>query len=138
MLTYATAVQWLGGSVLRNFLQSDTNYDVAMRIGVLDRRMTADSAVLDALLLGDCDYFIGQLSGEFSRLAFELSVGSKGYVVPFISLDTYAWAPRYALAALPRWWERAQQYDFEEVIALTRNVSVQSVRARISENDGLI
>ena len=122
---------------MRHFLQSDTNYDVAMRIGVLDRRMAAESAVLDALLLGDCHYFIGQLSGEFSRLAFELSMASKGYVAPFMSLDTYAWAPRYGLAQIPRWWQRASQLEFEEVIALKRNVSVESVRALIDESAAL-
>jgi hypothetical protein len=131
------AVRWLGGAAQRHFLQSDTNYDVAMRIGVLDRRMTAESAVLDALLLGDCHYFIGQLSGEFSRLAFELSMASKGYVAPFMSLDTYAWAPRYGLAHIPRWWERSSPFDFEEVIALKRNVSVESVRVIIDESAAL-
>ena len=121
----------------RFFLQSDTNYDVAMRIGVLDRRMTAESAVLDAFLLADCDYFIGQLSGEFSRLAFELSMARKGYVVPFVSLDSYSWAPRYGLSHLPRWWEREVAYEFEELIALRRNVSLQSVRDLITETNGL-
>jgi len=137
VLPSGSAVRWLGASALRDFLQSDTNYDVAMRIGVLDRRMTAESAVLDALLLGDCHYFIGQLSGEFSRLAFELSFTSKGYMAPFMSLDTYAWAPRYGLAHIPRWWERASQYDFEEIIALHRNVSVQSVRSVVEESASL-
>ena len=136
-LPSGNTVRWLGGSAVRHFLQSDTNYDVAMRIGVLDRRMTAESAVLDALLLGDCHYFIGQLSGEFSRLAFELSMASKGYVAPFMSLDTYAWAPRYGLAQIPRWWQRSSPFEFEEVIALMRNVSVESVRTLIDESAAL-
>jgi len=42
------AVRWVVPAPAdRAFLQSDTNYDVAMRLGVMDRRLAAESAVLD-------------------------------------------------------------------------------------------
>uniref|UniRef100_A0A7S4PIV9 Alpha-(1,6)-fucosyltransferase N- and catalytic domain-containing protein n=1 Tax=Guillardia theta TaxID=55529 RepID=A0A7S4PIV9_GUITH len=109
-------VQWMGVDVKRNFLQSDTNYDLAMRIGVLDRRLAADSALLDLFLLRECDYLILQLSGEFSRLALELNIASKGYLPPFISLDTYSWAPRYGLAHVSEWWVNQSAYTLEDLV----------------------
>ena len=108
----------MGVDVKRNFLQSDTNYDLAMRIGVLDRRMAADSALLDLFLLRECDYLILQLSGEFSRLALELNIASKGYLPPFISLDTYSWAPRYGLAHVSEWWVNQSAYTLEDLVKL--------------------
>ena len=56
-------------------------------------------------------------TGEYARLAFELAAARRGAPPPFLSLDAYAWAPRYALAAVPRWWERAGPLAFEELVA---------------------
>uniref|UniRef100_A0A7S0HJF4 Uncharacterized protein n=1 Tax=Hanusia phi TaxID=3032 RepID=A0A7S0HJF4_9CRYP len=114
-------MHWIGVDVKRNFLQSDTNYDLAMRIGVLDRRMAADSALLDLFLLRECDYLILQLSGEYSRLSLELNVAFKGYLPPFISLDTYPWAPRYGLAHISEWWLRRPAYTLEDLVKLKEN-----------------
>jgi hypothetical protein len=69
------------------------------------------------LLLAECDLLVLQLSGEYARLAFELAAARRGAPPPYLSLDAYAWAPRYALAAAPRWWERAAPFAFEELVA---------------------
>ena len=54
---------------------------------VIDLELVADSSVLDLLLLGESDYFVGGFSSHFSRLALELSVANKGFVPPYVSLD---------------------------------------------------
>ena len=53
--------------------------------GLLDRAAVAESALLDMLLLADCDYFAGSFSSHFSSAAFELSVFNKGFVPPYVS-----------------------------------------------------
>ncbi len=49
---------------------------------------------------------------------------------PFISLDTYPWAPRYGLAAIEEWWIRPA-LTLEALIALKRNVSVAQVESEL-------
>lgn len=53
--------------------------------GLLDRAAVAESALLDMLLLADCDYFVGSFSSHSSSAAFELSVFNKGFVPPYVS-----------------------------------------------------
>mmetsp|Transcript_32499 Transcript_32499/g.73021 ORF Transcript_32499/g.73021 Transcript_32499/m.73021 type:complete len:119 (-) Transcript_32499:1006-1362(-) len=47
--------------------------------------------ILIMIVVGaEADYFVGTLSSHFGSLAFELSVATKGFVPPYISLD-FAW-----------------------------------------------
>lgn len=53
--------------------------------GLVDRKHVAESAVLDMLMLAECDYFIGTFSSHFSMSAFEISTYNKGHVPPYVS-----------------------------------------------------
>ena len=53
--------------------------------GLVDRKQVAESAVLDMLMLAECDYFIGTFSSHFSMSAFEISAYTKGHVPPYVS-----------------------------------------------------
>jgi hypothetical protein len=57
--------------------------------GVLDRKQVAESALLDMLMLAECDYFIGTFSSHFSMSALELSTFKKGNVPPYVSGTAY-------------------------------------------------
>mmetsp|Transcript_7633 Transcript_7633/g.25898 ORF Transcript_7633/g.25898 Transcript_7633/m.25898 type:complete len:542 (-) Transcript_7633:985-2610(-) len=72
------------------FSASDWAIELKLLMATLDRRLAAESTVLDILLLAEADYFVGTLSSHFSSLAFELSVANKGFVPPYVSLD-FAW-----------------------------------------------
>jgi hypothetical protein len=48
------------------------------------------SALLDLMLLSDCDYFIGSFASHLSRLAYELIVARLGFHPPYSSVD-YPW-----------------------------------------------
>uniref|UniRef100_A0A7S1HK44 GT23 domain-containing protein n=3 Tax=Hemiselmis andersenii TaxID=464988 RepID=A0A7S1HK44_HEMAN len=58
-----------------------------MLMATMDRRMVAETTLVDILLLSQCDYFVGTLSSHFGALAYELSWANKGYHIPHISLD---------------------------------------------------
>jgi len=162
--------RWMGVDSTRNFLRTEANVDISMRLGTVGRRAVGESALLDSLLLSECACLVLQLSGlrlipllgaklcrdlllisislpgwlnfkqetglhdistkawkrkfamflsqssidltcvriffppcltgEFSRLALELAFARTRLVPPYISLDSYAWAPRYGLANL--------------------------------------
>ena len=44
-----------------------------------------ESAAVDLFLLAEGDMFVGAFGGHMSRLAFELLVGLRGRVVPYVS-----------------------------------------------------
>ena len=50
-------------------------------------RELAVSAILDLAFFCECGAFIGAFNSEFSVLAWLLMVGSRGYLVPYISLS---------------------------------------------------
>ena len=52
---------------------------------VLDVSAVTESAAVDLLLLAEGDMFVGAFGGHMSRLAFELLVGLRGRVVPYVS-----------------------------------------------------
>lgn len=55
--------------------------------GVLDKGQAGLDIVTDIELLSQCDFFIGPFSDALSRIAYQLSVGRKGFEPPFVSLD---------------------------------------------------
>jgi hypothetical protein len=82
----------------------DNNWFIEYRMaeGAVDTKMVSESAVLDAMLLADCDYLVGRcrsthlpvlcvtlhsFTSHFSRLALELMTARMGFVPPFISID---------------------------------------------------
>ena len=68
-----------------------------MNLGVVDRKAVSDATFLDLFLLRDCAALVGTFGSHFSKVAYELSVGSKGYFPPYVSLDD-AWSPLRPLA----------------------------------------
>jgi len=52
---------------------------------VLDVSTVTASAAVDLFLLAEGDMFVGAFGGHMSRLAFELLVGLRGRVVPYVS-----------------------------------------------------
>jgi len=50
-------------------------------------RPLALSAILDLCLFCECDAFVGTLNSEFSVLAWLLMIGSRGHLVPYVSLS---------------------------------------------------
>lgn len=50
-------------------------------------RRLAMSAILDLYFLGECHAFVGTFNSEFSVLAWQLMVGRRGHLVPYISLS---------------------------------------------------
>ena len=56
-------------------------------MATMDRRLVAETTLLDVFLMSEADYVVGTLSSHFGALAYELSVARKGYHPPYISLD---------------------------------------------------
>ena len=52
---------------------------------VLDVSTVTASAAVDLFLLAEGDMFVGAFGSHMSRLAFELLVGLRGRVVPYVS-----------------------------------------------------
>jgi hypothetical protein len=61
-------------------------------------RAIATSAILDLRMFCDCTAFVGAFNSEFSVLAWLLTLGSRGHVIPYVSLSE----PRQGLALHPR------------------------------------
>lgn len=73
------------------FSESDWAIELRLVMATIDRRLVAETTLLDILLLSHADYFVGTLSSHFGALAYELSYATKGYHAPYVSLD-YPWA----------------------------------------------
>ncbi len=50
-------------------------------------RELAVSAIMDLALFCECDAFIGAFNSEFSMLAWLLTIGSRGHLIPYVSLS---------------------------------------------------
>jgi hypothetical protein len=61
-------------------------------------RALAISAILDLRMFCDCRAFVGAFNSEFSVLAWLLTIGSRGQVIPYVSLSP----PQRGLALDPR------------------------------------
>jgi hypothetical protein len=70
----------------RSIFDSQWWIDHRAAYGLVDRKQVAESAVLDMLMLAECDYFIGTFSSHFSMSALEISSYNKGYIPPYVSL----------------------------------------------------
>ena len=68
----------------RSMFDSSWWIDHRAAYGLVDRKQVAESAVLDMLMLAECDYFIGTFSSHFSMAAFEISTYNKGQVPPYV------------------------------------------------------
>jgi hypothetical protein len=62
-----------------------TNAHTNAHTQVLDVSTVTASAAVDLFLLAEGDMFVGAFGGHMSRLAFELLVGLRGRVVPYVS-----------------------------------------------------
>jgi hypothetical protein len=71
----------------RSMFDSSWWIDHRAAYGLVDRKRVAESAVLDMLMLAECDYFIGTFSSHFSMAAFEISTYNKGHVAPYVSFS---------------------------------------------------
>jgi hypothetical protein len=69
----------------RSMFDSKWWIDHRAAYGLVDRKQVAESAMLDMLMLAECDYLIGTFSSHFSMAALELSVYNKGHVPPYVS-----------------------------------------------------
>ena len=69
----------------RSMFDSQWWIDHRAAYGLVDRKQVAESAVLDMLMLAECDYLIGTFSSHFSMSALEISSYNKGYVPPYVS-----------------------------------------------------
>ena len=58
-----------------------------MRLGLYDRRILAESAFCDLLLLAQSDALAGQFSSHFFKTAFALATAEKGFVPPYVGWD---------------------------------------------------
>mmetsp|Transcript_68591 Transcript_68591/g.162674 ORF Transcript_68591/g.162674 Transcript_68591/m.162674 type:complete len:293 (+) Transcript_68591:3-881(+) len=72
------------------FAASDWAIELKLLMATIDRRLVAETSLLDIFLLSHADYMVGTLSSHFASLAYELSSAAKGYHPPYISLD-YPW-----------------------------------------------
>jgi hypothetical protein len=64
-------------------------------------RPLAESAILDLCCLCECDAFVGAFNSEFSVLGWLLAIGSRGSLIPYISLSSPAAGKRlHPFAAL--------------------------------------
>ena len=107
----------------RSMFDSQWWIDHRAAYGLVDRKQVAESAVLDMLMLAECDYFIGTFSSHFSMAAFEISAYKKGHVPPYVRappsapnvclLCSSCAHPCVALSVLPRsqWTARGSQHD---------------------------
>jgi hypothetical protein len=57
----------------------------------LDGGQIAESMLLDLLILADCDYFVGTLSSQMSRLALGLMAHRLGGLPPYVSVEGMTW-----------------------------------------------
>eukprot|EP00802_Teleaulax_amphioxeia_P018286 Tamp_18477.p1 GENE.Tamp_18477~~Tamp_18477.p1 ORF type:complete len:143 (-),score=27.53 Tamp_18477:429-857(-) len=57
----------------------------------LDGGQIAESMLLDVLMLAECDYFVGTLSSQMSRLALVLMSQRLGGIPPFVSVEGMPW-----------------------------------------------
>uniref|UniRef100_A0A7S1MXG3 Uncharacterized protein n=1 Tax=Hemiselmis andersenii TaxID=464988 RepID=A0A7S1MXG3_HEMAN len=92
MLGSGIDVVSLAGKHRNLMFDSNLYIEFRMQMGLTDRRAVTESSLLDLMLLSHSDYFIGTFSSAFSAVAYELSVASKGYMPPYISLDI-PWKP---------------------------------------------
>ncbi len=67
----------------------DTDFSECCQLlmATMDRRLVAETTLLDVFLMSEADYVVGTLSSHFGALAYELSVARKGFHPPYISLD---------------------------------------------------
>ena len=72
----------------RSMFESQWWIDHRAAYGLVDRKQVAESALLDMLMLAECDYFIGTFSSHFSMSAFEISAYNKGQVPPYVSFKS--------------------------------------------------
>eukprot|EP00960_Hanusia_phi_P001469 42030-Hanusia_phi.AAC.3 len=73
----------------RSIFDSRWWIDHRAAFGVVDQAQVGESALVDLLLLSECDYFIGTFSSHFSMAAFELSTFRKGFVPPYVSTSPF-------------------------------------------------
>jgi hypothetical protein len=58
-----------------------------LRAKKLDTKHEVLFSMADITLLSECDYFIGTLSSNFGRIAYELMMAKKNYYPPMVTLD---------------------------------------------------
>ena len=91
----------------RSYYEHDWLLEMRLRMALIDRKLVADSTLVDIALLAACDYLILGLQSGYSRLALTLASTRLGYVPPYHSMD-YPWMPRFGMSG-PRppwtqWW----------------------------------
>lgn len=113
-----TDIKFLSVDFDRSQFASRWGLEQMMMHGTVDRKTVAESALIDLLMLGQCDYMVGGFKSQFARVSFALMTARLGEVRPYVSVDNPWFAHDQIYLILNRLGYDAEvQYITEHLIA---------------------